>query len=263
MNDFASTFASINEYGGVDYAPHNKGVTPVFSIRSTQDFAASEREGRAIYRDVETVLLYVVGDSGTAASHPVDAGIIARFRDQYEAWKRKESGLHIKGMPLSKWPMATPAMIRELESVNVFSVEDLASVSDGNLQNFTNGRSIREMAIAWLKSAKDGAAVMKYAAENERLRDDLKEAMARIAALETHAGINPSQRRRNSVTDPGDRPYSEFDIPRVASSPRKKATAKKGRGWTDEQRNAARERAKARGFGRRPDAGQELLNVKS
>ena len=67
------TFASINEWGNVDFAPHNKGVTPVFFVEAVQDHGASEKEGRTVYVDKERVRIYVVGDSSTVATHPVDA----------------------------------------------------------------------------------------------------------------------------------------------------------------------------------------------
>jgi hypothetical protein len=35
--DFENTFAAINEFGQVNYAPHNKGVTPVFFIEPVLD----------------------------------------------------------------------------------------------------------------------------------------------------------------------------------------------------------------------------------
>src|ERR1700730_17658554 len=178
----SSAFASINSFGGVDYAPHNKGVTPIFLIKPVQDHVASEREGRAVWIDKEVVLIHTAGDP-TTASHPVDAGIKARFRDQYEAWKRNETGSHIKGTPIRKWPMATPGMVRELEALHIFSVDDLAIVSDGNIQNFTDGRAWRERANAWLKSATDGAAVMRYASEAERLREEVTELRAQIVRL--------------------------------------------------------------------------------
>lgn len=199
--DMSSTFASINEYGGVDYAPHNKGVTPIFFVEAVLDEAATEREGMTRYVDKERVRIHIVGDS-TAATHPVDAGIIARFRDQYEAWKRKESGSHIVGMPLSKWPMSTPGMMRELEALNIFSVEDVASVSDGNIQNLTNGRAIREKAIAWLKSATDGAAVMKYAAEANRLREEVAELREVVRSLGVGGDTNKNKPHKQHKRTP-------------------------------------------------------------
>lgn len=181
--EFDSTFASINAFGGVDYAPHNKGVTPIFFVESVLDHGATEREGRQVYVDKERVRLYVAGDPLSAPANPLDETMKARFRDQYDAWKRKESGVHIVGMPLKKWPMAMPSLIRELESLNIFSVEDLAAVSDFNTQNISDGKAWREKAAAWLASATDGAAVMRYAAEATRLREEVAELKKLIQSL--------------------------------------------------------------------------------
>jgi hypothetical protein len=232
--DFDSTFAAINPFGGVDYAPHNKGVTPVFFVEPILDPAATEKEGRTIYREKERVRIYIAGDPLSAATHPVDATIIARFPEQYNSWKSKKSGSHIVGMPLSRWPMATPGLIKELEFLNIYSVEDLAAVSDGNIQNVTDGRAIREKAVAWLASAKDGAAAMRYAAENARLREEMAELRKAILSMGGTVG--------------------EPKPPRVqrAAKPRVKKNARKS-AWTQERRKAASKAAKARGgFGGRP-----------
>src|ERR1700730_1495164 len=121
-----SAFASVNEHGGVDYAPHNKGVTPIFFIESAIDPAASEKAGRAIYRDLERVRIQIAGDQFSAAVHPVDAAIIERFEEAYAKWKRK-GHVQVNGTPLARWPLATPSFIKEMEFLNIFSVDDLAS----------------------------------------------------------------------------------------------------------------------------------------
>jgi hypothetical protein len=186
--------------------------------------------------------IYIAGDFQRRA-HPVDAGIKRRFPEQYEAWKRKESGSHIIGMPLSKWPMATPGMIRELESVNVFSVEDLASVSDYNVQNITDGRTIREKAIAWLKSATEGAAAMQYAAENLRLREEMAELRKMV-----HASVGNSHEDERP-------PLSSRAVARLAENREKNTQYKaasrrrkkaKASGWTPERRAKQAEVFKAR-----------------
>lgn len=242
--DFDSTFASINDFGGVDYAPHNKGITPVFFIEPVIDERASEQEGRQVYRDMERVRICIAGDSLSAATHPVDAGIIARFHDHYTAWKSKRAGSHIVGTPLSKWPMGTPGLIKECEFLNIYSVEDLGAVSDGNVENLSNGRAIREKARAWLKSATDGAAAMKYAAEAARLREEVAE----LKALMLNSGIEGPKPKRA---------YTNHDAPEVDTIPpnvrQTKAKKKDGRraAWTPERRAAAAEAARARGFGKR------------
>jgi hypothetical protein len=184
---YDSAFAAVNEHGGVDYAPHNKGVTPVFFIESVIDPAASEKAGRAIYRDMERVRINVAGDQFSAAVHPVDAGLIDRFEEAYAKWKRK-GHVQVNGTPLAKWPLATPSFIKELEFLNIFSVDDLASVADVHLDRIADGRQWRDRAVAWLKSAKDGAAAAQYAAENARMRDEI----ADLRAMIEQAGVKNS-----------------------------------------------------------------------
>jgi hypothetical protein len=168
------TFASVGWDGtnNVDYTPHNRGVTPIFFIESVIDPAASEKAGRAIYRDMERVRIQVAGDQFSAAVHPVDAQLIDRFEEAYAKWKRK-GHQQINGTPLAKWPLATPSFIKEMEFMNVYSVDDLASIADVHLDRIADGRQWRDKAAAWLKAAKDGAQTARYAAENARLRVDV------------------------------------------------------------------------------------------
>lgn len=223
--DDDSPFAIVGRFG-VDYAPHNRGITPVFRLVPVQDHVATEREGYPVHITKEEVTLFIAGDPLSAATHPVDEKIKARFSEQYEKWKRDKSGAHIVGMPLSKWPMATPGMIKELEFLNVLSVEDLASISDGNVTNITEGRSLREKAIAWLASAKDGAAAMRFAAENQRLRDEMAELRELVRAQSGNGGeSSPVKKTRVS---------------------RKPAKAKRKSSWTPERRAAASAAMKAR-----------------
>ena len=177
-----AAFAAVNAFGQVDYAPHNKGVTPIFFIESVIDPAASEKAGRAIYRDMERVRIQIAGDQFSAAVHPVDEQIIARFDEAYAKWKRK-GHMQVNGTPLSKWPPATPSFIKELEFLNIFSVDDLASVADVHLDRIQDGRQWRDRAIAWLRSAADSAVAMHYASENSRLRDDLAALSAKVSAM--------------------------------------------------------------------------------
>jgi hypothetical protein len=191
-------FASVNEWGGVDYAPHNKGVTPVFFVESVIDPGASEKAGRAIYQDMERVRIHVAGDALSVAVHPVNEAIKARFEEAYSKWKSKGRAL-VNGTPLAKWPLATPSFIKEMEFLNILSVDDLASVADVHLDRIADGRAWRDRAAAWLKSAADGAAAARYAAENHRLREDLKALSARLAQLEKAkpaAKARPPKRRR-------------------------------------------------------------------
>lgn len=195
-----SAFVTFGPFGQVDYAPHNKGITPIFFIESVIDPAASEKAGRAIYRDMERVRIQIAGDQFSAAVHPVGVAIWGtdkaedRFPEAYERWKRK-GNMVVNGTPLSKWPLATPSFIKEMEFINVFSVDDLASIADVHLDRIADGRQWRDRALAWLKSAKDGAAAAKYAAENERMREEMAELRAMVDRLQGDAPLPVTKRK--------------------------------------------------------------------
>ena len=179
----ASAFATIGEFGQVDYTEQNKGITPLFFIETVQNGRRSETEGRPVFDELERVKILVAGDPWNVVVRPVDDEIKARFDGQYRRWQESKRERYIDGTPLREWPPLSRSQIAELESLNIFSVEALASVADANLSKIYDGRAWRAKAEAWLKTSKDGAATTKLAAENERLRADVDELRKTIADL--------------------------------------------------------------------------------
>lgn len=179
----AHQFANVGDNGMVDFTAMNKGVTPIFFVEPIPDEKATEAAGAVRMREQEMVRIVVAGDMLNVATSPVTEELKVRFAVQYDAWKTKRIDQHIDGTPLRNWPMISPIRIAEFNAVGIFSVENLADVSDGNIHKLSEGRVWREKAIAWLKSAKDNGAAAKYAAENERLRDQIGELSKKIDGL--------------------------------------------------------------------------------
>lgn len=174
------TFASVGEddTNRVNFGGHNKGITPIFFTVAEPNPKESELQGRAVYTTEERVHLMIAGDSFSVHSQPVDEGIKWRFPEAYKHWKQTNEGRQITGTPLKMWPLATPVQIKELEAINVFSVEDLANIADVHINRIPDGRVWRQRAQAWLETAAGTATATRFAAENERLRE-------RLAALES------------------------------------------------------------------------------
>jgi uncharacterized protein YukE len=200
MDDFGGTpspFADINGMG-VDYKEQNKGITPIFFMEPVKDEAASEREGIARFTELERVRIVVAGDQFNIAVHPVDAGIRERFSDQYERWKKNREVQTIDGTPIEQWAILSRAQIMELKAMGIHSIENASALSDANLQRIPDGRAMRAKAQAYLEAAKDGAAAMRFAAENERLKDDVAELRKTIEELSAKV----SEERRGPVVLP-------------------------------------------------------------
>ncbi len=186
MYDEVGQISTHNLTLGLDGSSHmasmNQGITPVFFLEPTLNPKKTAEEGRPIYEDMERVRLFVAGDSYNQVVHPVDHALRERFPEAYRAFKEKRE-MHIEGTPIRQWGLLTPSNIAEFEAIKIFSVEGLAQIPDSSLQRIMGLREWREKAKAWLATAKDSAAAVKYAAENVRLNDEIGELKRQMAEL--------------------------------------------------------------------------------
>ena len=159
---------------GNTFRSMNKGITPQFFVKFEANPRKSELEGRPICDEVELCRILIAGDNQNEHVEPVTEATIRRFPEAYAAWKAGRKKRLIEGTPLRQWPAIPAIKVAELEALNVFSVEALAGLADNLLGRGFDLRDWRTKAQAWLDQAKDTAAVMRYAAEAERMRDEVK-----------------------------------------------------------------------------------------
>jgi hypothetical protein len=161
----------INGRASVSYGSDNS-LYPIFSMNALKDEEASITEGREIFKDAEWIDIHIVGDNLTKISRPVSAEDKTRFRDAYNAFKNQETSVNT-GTPLTEWAVISKAVAMNLKSLNIHTVEQLASVSDGNL-SWMGARELQNKAKNWLESAKEGAGFSKLEAENKDLKTQLE-----------------------------------------------------------------------------------------
>lgn len=178
-----SPFATVNEFGNVDYAEQNKGITPLFFVELVADDAASEAAGAPRRREIEMVRLMIAGDMLSSPVHPVNAEFRERFSAAYAKFKAGQTAIHVEGTPLRDWPALSRLQIAELEDLKIYSVDQLAGVADQNINRIQDGRILRAKADAFLKLSKDSAHANKLAADNERLRGSVDDLTAKLADL--------------------------------------------------------------------------------
>lgn len=169
-------------------------VVAFFRNDAIQDMAASKKEGRPVYRDMELCEMRIAGDRNFAPVVPahsmwkrVDGEEVTyaqRFAPQYERFKANNTQI-AEGTPLSELPFLTEAKRQELRGLKVYTAEALASLDGKNLHALgLNGREMKNQATAYLERAGGSAVAVELAAEVALLKEQLAALKAEPVAAE-------------------------------------------------------------------------------
>lgn len=151
----------------------DKGLYARFFVYPEYQSFQSEKEGRQVYIDKEFIEIRIPGDKTTVTQREATQQDKVRFEKQYNEFK---NGQHqaTEGTPLEEWSFLRPSQILPLKAVHVFTVEQLAELSDTSLQRIGPGvRELQLKARQWLERHK----------ENEQLTEALKSRDDEIALL--------------------------------------------------------------------------------
>lgn len=103
-----------------------------------------------------------------------------RFPRQWAAFNAGNATAQ-SGTPVEVWPLVDVAQVANLKAMGVFSVEQIAALSDTQIQPLApHGFAMRDQARAWLKSAADGAVVTKQAKEMDDMRREISDLRAQM-----------------------------------------------------------------------------------
>lgn len=181
-----------------------------FDRRPIEDRAASEREGRYVAKDIDYALvtppysrdvfeqeanewLAQMRRESQTGRLPVEW--YERYEEAYRRWKKGEE-MPLSGTPIKGWPVLSPAQQKNLTSMNILTVEDLAAVNDEGKRRIGMGaQDLCDKAKAWLAQTKDkGPLTMENASlkaenralktQNEQLEIRVKELAERVEILQ-------------------------------------------------------------------------------
>lgn len=173
--------------------PNAPAGTPPLTLFFTEAAVKDERAskgGPPIYDRVMYVKVVVAGRADEGPIYEiqrtkedglvkVDESVYKRFGKPFEEWRAGHRSADA-GTPLEQWPLMDVTMVAALRQVHVYSVQQLAEMSDGTLdQAFRRGgREWRAKAQAWLEQARTAAGDVEARAEIAELREALRETQA-------------------------------------------------------------------------------------
>lgn len=179
-----------------------KGLLVRFYTDAVHITHKSEQLGRPFYEDREFVSIIPIGDNKTEITREATADDKQRFAEEYSVFKRGVAQT-FSGTPLNAWPPMTPAMIKMLNHHNVHTVEHLAGLDDIAISRL--GLGMREWvtkAKAFLAQAEGTASAQHFAAENDRMKEDMARMQATIDELSARLGSPDDPPRRGPGRPP-------------------------------------------------------------
>jgi hypothetical protein len=162
----------------------------MFYLRTVEDEARTLAEGRKCFKEREFVKIMVPGDRYNVVDRPVQVtGTLPtddrmRFAKQYERFKQQQQQSAHDGMPLSLWTAIPAALAEELKYINIFTVEQLSTLSDTYVAKVPRGQEWKRRAAEFVAALKDTAQVGKLQsalAERDNKIDALEKALAEQA----------------------------------------------------------------------------------
>lgn len=157
----------------------------------------SDEAGRPVYDDILMIEVIQPGEKD-----PVR--VLAnqwhknRFPKQWEAFqngiKHESAGTRLEHLFPSE-----PGQIKSLEAVNIFTVEQLAQLSDGVIGQIPMGRDLVHRAQAYLSTAAGGSQFHQMQRQIEQLQAKLMEMTEKVA-------LNPEPPRRGPGRPPNSKP---------------------------------------------------------
>jgi hypothetical protein len=187
----------------------DQGVNVEFYTDSVPSDYQSVAAGHPVFVEKPFVRIMIPGSQNTIIEVPVDDTHKRRFPLQWRKFEAGEKNGEMSGWKLEAWPAINSAQVKTLKYMNVFTVEQLAEISDGAAQAIGMGAmELKTRAKAAVAAAKGNAAVEAQALENKQLRDEmenLKLIVAQFTVPKDAAAEEEEQTRKK----PGPKPKSE------------------------------------------------------
>lgn len=162
----------------------DQGVNVEFYTDSVPSDYQSVAAGHPVFVEKPFVRIMIPGSQNTIIEVPVDDTHKRRFPLQWRKFEAGEKNGEMSGWKLESWPAINSAQVKTLKYMNIFTVEQLAEISDGAAQAVGMGAmELKTRAKAAVSAAKGNAAVEAQAVENKRLNDELETLKAMVLTM--------------------------------------------------------------------------------
>ena len=152
---------------GKQYADDDK-LYVKFETRAVKNEFETNKQARPIFYEQDYIHVITPGSRDIFVA-PMDDMYRKRFAKRYQEWKEREKQEGtIEGTLLAELPWMTKSQIAELNYSNIFTVEQLAGLSDANAMQFMGNQQLRQKAKLYLEAAAGAAPALRLQQELEQ-----------------------------------------------------------------------------------------------
>ena len=164
----------------------------MFSKEPVQNKEKSLAENRPIFEERLFIKIDIPGDMSQRIHRRAKEYDKQRFPIHWQRFNERTGDQELaSGMPLAEWPQISRSQVEELTFYKIHTVEQLAAVADGNLQNMMGAVLLKQKAKEYLERS----------TSNDELAAQLKKAQAQIDQLlaATKTEEKPKRTRRTKA----------------------------------------------------------------
>lgn len=196
--------------GAVDsqnWQPAKKGGTIVFFYdREVQNNAKSLAEGRPIFDLVCYIKKLIPGDSRLEVDRKASQQDKLAFQAEYDQYLKKQQ-VPLTGTPLEAWPPLDRKMVAELKAMNIFSVDQLASLPDAYGAKIMGFQGWKQKAQNFLAAAQDSSLMERQNAELVKRDAQLAEQAGQIVKMQEQIAVLMANQKQKPGRKPKPKPY--------------------------------------------------------
>lgn len=180
-----------------------------FSVHSELSQHKSKQAGAPVYDDIEIVTIMNPGEKEPVIVQ-ADEFHKRRFPKQYEAFKK---GIEDQqgGTPLELLFPASPSTVKQLKGFHIFTIQQLAAISDSAMTQIPMGRSLVDRAKQYLAQAGHGQTFHAMEAMQAQI-DALKSALAEAGQPVPETPAIAVQPQRRGPGRPKRTPSAEKEV---------------------------------------------------
>lgn len=145
---------------------------------------ASQQKGEEVTEDRDFVEIVVIGMDKQIVTTEAKQQHKERFPEEWAAYRRGESP-SLNGTPIEDWPLIPEAQLKSLRVLNIYTVEDVAGLTDAGIQKVgMGGYKLRDAAKKFVQlQGGDKAAVDALKKANQDLQDQMRVMQEQIALM--------------------------------------------------------------------------------